>query len=285
MGQYSIQILEYANTNSAPVSGQIATAHNAGFMNLTMSYQLVEGNGHKILVDCGVNYEEPDSRAICEMYAFQNTKMPNEILARVGLTPEEIDTVILTHCHFDHMGGLKLFPNAHFYIQKEELLKSLAALSLPKKLNRAKNAFLSSDIKTACEYVCNGRMTLLDGDQQVFDGIRVVALPMGHSYCGEIVLVKTEENGKTVEKVLSGDVAYVQENVLGLNNDGVYVPFTAVGSPVTVVEQIDKAYALAGYDLKNLIFNHEVRNYETYQSVKYEDGLHIAIVVPSKDSK
>ena len=49
MNRYSIQILEYANTDSAPVSGQIASAHNGGFMNLTMSYQLIEGNGHKIL--------------------------------------------------------------------------------------------------------------------------------------------------------------------------------------------------------------------------------------------
>ncbi|WP_195198606.1 N-acyl homoserine lactonase family protein [Faecalispora jeddahensis] len=279
MNRYSIQILEYANTDSAPVSGQIASAHNGGFMNLTMSYQLIEGNGHKILVDCGVNYEEPASKAICEAYAFQNTKMPKEVLARVGLTPEDIDTVIVTHGHFDHMGGLKLFPNAHFYIQKDELLNSLAALSLPKKFNRAKNAFLPCDIKTACEYVCDGRMTLLDGDQQIFDGIRVVALPMGHSYCGQIILVEVEEDGRKVEKILSGDVAYVQENVLGLNNDGVYVPFTAVGSPVTVVEHIDKAYALAGYDIKNLIFNHEVRNYKTYESVTYEDGLHVATVV------
>lgn len=278
MANYSIKILEYANTDSAPVSGQIASAHNGGFMNLTMSYPLIQGNGHNILVDCGVNYDEPDSKAICEAYAFKNVKMPTEVLARVGLTPEDIDTVIMSHCHFDHMGGLKLFPNAQFYIQKDELLKSLASLSLPKKFNRAKNAFLPCDLKAACEYVCDGRMTLLDGDQQIFEGIRVVALPMGHSYCGEMVLVEVEENGKKIEKVLSGDVAYVHENVLGVNNDGVYVPFTAVGSPVTVVEQIDKAYALAGYDINNLIFNHEVRNYETYESVTYEDGLHVAVV-------
>lgn len=279
MKNYSIKVLEYANTDKAPVSGQIASAHNAGVMNLAMTYPLIQGNGHNILVDCGVNLDEPEDKNICELYAMQNVKTPKEVLARVGLTPEDIDTVILTHCHFDHMGGIKLFPNAHFYIQKDELLKSLASLSLPKKFNRAKNAFLHCDLKTACEYVCDGRMTLVDGDQKLFDGIRVVALPMGHSYCGEMVLVEVEENGTKVEKVLSGDVAYVQENVLGVNNDGVYVPFTAVGSPVTVIEQIDKAYALAGYNIKNLLFNHEVRNFETYESVTYEDGLHVATVV------
>ncbi len=279
MVNYSIKILEYANTDSAPVSGQIASAHNGGFMNLTMSYNLIQGNGHNILQDCGVNYDEPEQKAICEAYAFQNVRMPKDILAKVGLTPEDIDTVIMSHCHFDHMGGLKLFPNAHFYIQKDEILKSLAALSLDKRFNRAKNAFLASDLQVACEYICNGRMTLLDGDQEIFEGIRVVALPMGHSYCGQMILVEVEENGKNIEKVLSGDVAYVYENVLGMDNDGVYIPFTAVGSPVTVVEQIDKAYALAGYDINNLIFNHEVRNYKTYESIKYEDGLHVATVI------
>ncbi len=279
MEKYSIRILEYANTDKAPVSAQIASAHNGGFMNLTMSYCLVQGNGHRILVDCGVNYDEPASKAICELYGFQNVRMPKDVLAKVGLAPEDIDAVILTHCHFDHMGGLKLFPNAHFYIQKDEILKSLAALSLPAKFNRAKNAFLPCDLKTACDFICDGRMTLVDGDRELFDGIRVIACPMGHSYCGEIILVQTEENGKAVEKVLSGDVAYVQENVLGVNRDGVYVPFTAVGSPLTVIEQIDKAYALAGHEIKDLIFNHEVRNYETYPSVKYDDGLHVATVV------
>lgn len=279
MANYSIKILEYANTDHAPVSAQIANAHNGGFMNLTMSYPLIQGNGHNILVDCGVNLNQPEAKAICTAYDMQNVKTPTEVLSRVGLKPEDIDTVILTHCHFDHMGGLKLFPNAHFYIQKDEILKSLASLSLPAKFGRAKNAFLPCDLKIACEYICDGRMTLLDGDQQIFEGIRVVALPMGHSYCGEMVLVEVTENDRKIEKVLSGDVAYVHENVLGINNDGVYVPFTAVGSPVTVVEQIDKAYALAEYDIKNLIFNHEMRNYEIYDSVTYEDGLHVATVV------
>jgi glyoxylase-like metal-dependent hydrolase (beta-lactamase superfamily II) len=39
---------------------------------------------------------------------------PMSILARFGLTPRDIRTVIVTHFHADHISGLPLFPNARF---------------------------------------------------------------------------------------------------------------------------------------------------------------------------
>ena len=37
------------------------------------------------------------------------------------LAPEAITDIVLTHCHFDHMGSIAEFPNAHIHIQKSEL--------------------------------------------------------------------------------------------------------------------------------------------------------------------
>ena len=280
MIKYSIKNLEYANTDMAPISGQVANAHNAGFMPLTMCYQLIQGGGKNILVDCGVNYDNPENYEVCTAYAFKNAKMPPEILAKVGLSPEDIDAVIMTHGHFDHMGGLKYFPNAKFYIQKEELLGALAAMALPLKFARAKQAYLPSHIAEACNLVCEGRMVLVDGDEELFEGIRVVALPMGHSYCGEAIVVDIDENGTVVQKVLCGDAVYVKDNVLGMNGgDGIYMPYTAIGAPYDIIRQIDKIYAIAGYNIDNMVFNHDVETYSKYPSVKYDDGLYVATIV------
>jgi len=47
-------------------------------------------------------------------------------LGQVGCRPEDVDAVILTHCHYDHVGGNELFTRASFYIHKNEIPLALA---------------------------------------------------------------------------------------------------------------------------------------------------------------
>jgi ribonuclease BN (tRNA processing enzyme) len=42
-------------------------------------------------------------------------------IAAKGLKPEDIDVVILTHLHFDHIGNTELFTNARFIVQRSEI--------------------------------------------------------------------------------------------------------------------------------------------------------------------
>lgn len=280
MTHYSIRNLEYANTKSAPVSAQLGNMLNSGFMELSMCYQLITSDNSNILVDCGVDYRIPENKQECEGYNFQNVQMPDKILEKVNLKPEDIDTVILTHAHFDHIGGINYFPNAKFYIQKDELFGAMYAMSRPAKFKRLKQAYLPQHLKIACDLVLEGRMILLDGDSDIADGIRTVALPMGHSYCSQAVIVDVEKNGSKVSKVLCGDAAYVKENVIGVGSlEGSYVPLTAIGSVYDVVHQIDKVYEIAKNDLNNMVFNHDIETYKKFPSVKYDDGLHIATII------
>ncbi|WP_019954983.1 MBL fold metallo-hydrolase [Yoonia vestfoldensis] len=46
--------------------------------------------------------------------SLQPRGQPVPFLARHGLRPEEITTVVVTHFHADHVSGLRLFPNARF---------------------------------------------------------------------------------------------------------------------------------------------------------------------------
>jgi len=46
---------------------------------------------------------------------------PAEVLSRIGVGPKTVDTVLLTHAHFDHVGNLDDYPNAHFTLHAEEM--------------------------------------------------------------------------------------------------------------------------------------------------------------------
>ena len=67
---------------------------------------------------------------------------------------EDITDVIITHAHFDHMGGIRFFPNATFHIRERELSQWIQFMSLPRK---------------------QGRLVSLSGDHEdLFPGIDVM---------------------------------------------------------------------------------------------------------------
>ena len=48
-------------------------------------------------------------------------------LSTLGVRPEEIDHVVVSHLHFDHAGGLQFFPHATIYVQETELRFAVSA--------------------------------------------------------------------------------------------------------------------------------------------------------------
>ncbi len=42
-------------------------------------------------------------------------------LERVGFTADDVTHVVISHSHFDHTGGMHLFPQAKFYMSEEDL--------------------------------------------------------------------------------------------------------------------------------------------------------------------
>lgn len=77
---------------------------------------LIDTGEKRILVDTGVGPRKEWAR-----YAGRFTKSLDE----AGITPETIDTIVLTHCHPDHVGGMasqtKLFPKAEIVLSDVEL--------------------------------------------------------------------------------------------------------------------------------------------------------------------
>lgn len=82
---------------------------------------LLMGSDHQpVLVDTGF-----DPRYIPGINSTSERKPENELaaaLSRHGLVPADIELIIQTHLHWDHTGGMRLFPQARFVLQGQELL-------------------------------------------------------------------------------------------------------------------------------------------------------------------
>src|SRR5712675_779434 len=108
-----------------------------------------------------------------------------ENLRSAGYTPEEVDLVLVTHLHSDHVGGLttqdgnRVFPNADVYVAKAEsdfwLSPEIAA-----KAPKDAQPFFQSAQAIAAPYIKAGKWHTFSGSEPILDGIQIVPLP-GHT--------------------------------------------------------------------------------------------------------
>jgi glyoxylase-like metal-dependent hydrolase (beta-lactamase superfamily II) len=76
---------------------------------------LLRSGEQAIVVDTGFKGLGDLSRA------RQGVRSVSDALEQLGVTPDAVKDVILTHLHYDHTGNLDLFPNARFHLQQREM--------------------------------------------------------------------------------------------------------------------------------------------------------------------
>jgi glyoxylase-like metal-dependent hydrolase (beta-lactamase superfamily II) len=167
---------------------------------------LIEGADLNIVVDTGCDVSAQSVAAtdpVLKEHVIWTEHRPEWTveaqLGRFGLEPADIDVVINTCCHFDHIGNNTKFTNARFIVQKREL--PLAIHPPPWALYYYREfAFNILDVRD--------RLELIDGDLKVTDGVSV-HLMGGHSPGTQVVLLDTAA-GKVC---IPGDLAPFYENI------------------------------------------------------------------------
>lgn len=109
-------------------------------INMALRLVLVETKNKKILIDTGIgDYHSDKFNQQFEIQSL-NSSEPNTssilgvLWSKLGIKADEISDIILTHLHFDHVGGLgtgedgiePIFKNATIHIHKKHFEYSLA---------------------------------------------------------------------------------------------------------------------------------------------------------------
>ena len=198
---YEIYAIRYATIPDFPVAELVAGAEPARKIDIAMMIWLVRGNGRNILVDSGFYHD----RFFKDWHVNDFTK-PSDTLKRVGLKPEDITDVIITHMHWDHADGMDLFPNARIWIQKDELQYYAGEAWQSKDTH---GGIDEEDVLSLIKLNMQGRVGLVNGDaQEIIPGVTCYTGGK-HTYQSQYVGVQTTSG--TV--VLASDNMYLYENL------------------------------------------------------------------------
>lgn len=132
----------------------------------------------KILYDCGCDPEAekfwPASVRNMNPFSHTSDQTLEHQLALCGTTPQEINTVVLSHMHLDHAGSLGLFKHAKIIVNEIEF-KDALAYAFEKFNQEGRALYLRRDLNVDVD-----EYTLINGDYELCDGVKLLHLP-GHT--------------------------------------------------------------------------------------------------------
>lgn len=212
---------------------------------------LIETRNGRILYDVGCDYfkiADPAARAryydpsvfVWGVPDMQEDQRLSRHLARLGLTPLDIDLIFLGHLHFDHAGGLGEVRGPEVHVQRAELAAAMSGED---------EAVFAGDLEDADEFL------LFDGEYEVTPGVRAIASP-GHT-AGHMSLYLEPERGRPV--ILCGDAADLRENL----DDEVAPGLCWKGRAEQAVDSIRRLKGLARETGAALWPNHDLGFYRT----------------------
>lgn len=159
---------------------------------LVFPFRTAEGWG---LVDTG--FSDP---AMAERFKLTEFTPPARLLERLGVRPEEITDLILTHGHWDHAGDLAAFPRARVWMSQAELEDMRLRLSDESWVD----GYRREDLEQLDKVEAAGRLRLIKGTTTVRPGVEVVVMGGHTAGCLAVRLGKT---------VLATDNAYLFRNL------------------------------------------------------------------------
>ncbi len=288
MAIYSIWVVEFASIRHFPESFMIAGTAGGQTRRLPYTYAVVQGEGRTVLVDVGFAWRDY-AKALVDTMGLDDWQPPKVALGAVGVDPETITDVLITHAHFDHMGGMEFFPRATFYLQERELTKWVWSLSVDARLKKLHFTVNPADILHAVKLAGEERLRLVCGDRDEFlPGIDLRLAEDSHTWGSMYVVIRNDGRADSEDVwVLAGDLVHTFDN-LGLAGPtpGIYTSGVAgIGGQYALLNAIDRMVNAAAGDPGRVIPAHEERLGERFPSRVTAHGLRVTEIALATGTK
>jgi glyoxylase-like metal-dependent hydrolase (beta-lactamase superfamily II) len=198
--RYEVHAVKFASV-PFQVRNLVAGAEAGRSIDIAFTVWVARGGGRTVLVDAGFYREKFVTR-----WKPQGFVKPSDALTTgLGIRPEDVTDIVISHSHWDHLDGADLFPKATIWIQREEYAHYIGADGAV----RNSGGVDADDAKMLFALNAAGRVKLVDGDaQEILPGI--TAYTGGkHTFASQYVSVRTGIGNV----VIASDNAYLYENL------------------------------------------------------------------------
>jgi glyoxylase-like metal-dependent hydrolase (beta-lactamase superfamily II) len=196
---YELFAIRYATREAMRASHFMGGDPHDGPMAMDYFIWVAVGETESVVIDLGFSQQAAEKRKrtfLCD---------PIESLRRVGVDPETVKHVILTHLHYDHAGNFSALPSARFHVQEPEIH---FATGRNIQYRYFSSGFDVDDIVNVIRLNYAGRVSFHNGRVAVTPGIVMEPVP-GHSPGQQAVCVHTRRGWV----VLASDAAHYYENL------------------------------------------------------------------------
>ena len=197
---YSIQAIRIADSPGDSVAEMVMGAPKDEKIDTIYAVWLIRGGGRNILFDSGFHRER-----WFKIWTIKDYLRPDEAVRLAGVKPEEVTDVVISHAHWDHMGGIDLFPKATVWIQKEEFRYYTGEAW---QAGGNHGGIDPDDVHELVKINTEGRLRLVDGDNvEIIPGIRAYTGGR-HTYASQYLRVEGNP-----PFVLASDNCYLYRNI------------------------------------------------------------------------
>jgi len=196
---YAVYAIRYGHHDRMAAENLLFSDDNQTPMPIDYYVWAIVGGERTFILDTGFDPEVAARRGRTMVRPIEQS------LPLLGIEPETVSDVIISHMHYDHAGNLGAFPRARFHLQEAEMQYCTGRCMCHKVMRMP---FELQDVSAMVHNLFDGRVCYHSGTSQLAPGITLHLLG-GHSGGLQIVEVATSRG----TLVLASDAAHLHANI------------------------------------------------------------------------